>query len=265
MDSILTSDSAMNSLASLNLSLLSNSTTLATTPQPQTLLSPWLPLLVGPALHLLLSLALPAPDLLAASPARAAKWKTTFIARLHAGLTGLVAAFTLWQSPSLRQHLMDHSSPAARQLVLYSVGSHLAEAVDMVRSGRPSMLALHHLLTIASFVLALTADKALGFAVLSLLPELNAVFNKTRILHLITETPTSCYEYVINSHLNLATFFVRILIIGWMNNQCFLYYGSVPLPFLVCSTVGLSVVNLWNLSVFKQLIQKDLLRKVKLD
>merc|ERR1719228_608805 len=154
-------------------------------------------------------------------------------------------------------------SPSAKLLIIFSLGVHLAEAMDMLINLHPSMLMLHHILVIICFTGALLTEKAIGFAVLSLVTEVNAVFNKTRILHLITGVDQGSLEFTRNAKLNIITFFIRILIIGWMNNQCFLYLGVLPLSFLIPCTLGLGIVNIWNLSVFKTLLQKDVLGKVK--
>ena len=227
---------------------------------------PYLPyLLLGPAFQLLASLLLLpyTPAAVLSSKSRIIKWRTTFIARLSAAITGSWAVMSLYESPSMYQDLMFSSSLSGQHLVIFSLGVHLSEAVDMLLHCKPSMLLLHHLLVIICFAGALITNMAIGFAVLSLVTELNAVFNKTRILHIITETQQSSVEFSRNAKLNIVTFFIRILIIGWMNNQCFLYLGVLPLSFLIPCTVGLGIVNIWNLSVFKTLLQKDFFRKHK--
>ena len=191
------------------------------------------------------------------------KWRTTCIARLSAAITGSWAVWVLCESPSMRADLMLTTSLSAQHLVIFSLGVHLAEAVDMLLHAKPNMLLVHHLLVIICFGGALITEMAVGFAVLSLVTEVNAVFNKTRILHIITATDHGSMEYIRNAWINIFTFFIRILIIGWMNNQCFFYIGVLPLSFLIPCTVGLGIVNIWNLSVFKTLIQKDVLGKHK--
>ena len=227
---------------------------------------PYLPyLLLGPAIQLLASfLLLPyTPESVLSSRSRINKWRTTFLARLSAGITGSWAVLALYESPAMCQDLMLSSSLSGQHLVLFSLGVHLAEAVDMLLHCKPGMLLLHHVLVIICFAGALITNMAIGFAVLSLVTEVNAVFNKTRILHLITGTDQTSSEFTRNAKLNIFTFFIRILIIGWMNNQCFLYLGVLPLSFLIPCTVGLGIVNIWNLSVFKTLLKKDLFSKNK--
>ena len=104
---------------------------------------------------------------------------------------------------------------------------------------------------------------AIGFAVLTLVTELNAVTNKTRILHIVTLTSTRSLQYRINAVVNIVTFFARILIIFWMNNQSLLYFVQEPSLFLAVCSAGILFVNMWNLTVFKTLFVRDILQKPK--
>jgi len=222
-------------------------------------------LLLGPSIQIIASFLLfPfTPKSVVHSFSRRMKWRTTFIARISAAITGSWAVWTIYESQSLASDLMFGTSWSAQHLILFSLGVHVAESVDMLLQGKPSMLLVHHVLVVICFAGAVFTQQALGFAVLSLVTEVNAVFNKTRILHIITSTDPESLEYKRNAVVNIVTFFIRILIIGWMNNQCFLYIGVLPLSFLIPCTLGLGIVNIWNLSVFKTLIKKDIIGKQK--
>ena len=192
------------------------------------------------------------------------KWRTTFAARVSAAITGHWAILTLINSPVLMSDLMAAFTVSAYTLILFSLGVHFAEVLDiLLNSSSPGMLMIHHLFVLICFSGAIFTNRAIGFAVLCLVTEINAVFNKTRIIHHVTSTPKESFEFRINSILNVLTFFIRILIIGWINNQCFLYTDVLPVPFLLSCAAGVGVVNLWNLSVFKVLVTKDILRKMK--
>lgn len=223
--------------------------------------------LLGPALQVIISfLLLPyTPSSVLTSSTKRMKWRTTFIARLSAAITGSWALYILINTSDVFSDLMFTSSVSAKNLVVFSLGVHIVEAADMILHGKPSMLLLHHILVVICFTGAVVTNKAVGFAVLSLVTEVNAVFNKTRILHIITDTNTESVEYRRNAILNIITFFIRILIIGWMNNQCFLYIDILPISFLVPCILGLGIVNIWNFSVFKTLLKKDILAKPKTD
>ena len=222
-------------------------------------------LLLGPSIQLIATfLIYPyTPSSVLTSNSKRMKWRTTFIARISAAITGSWAALVMMESSAIRSDLMFSSSTSAIYLVVFSVGVHLAEAIDMLLYCKPSMLLLHHVMVIICFVGALITQKAIGFAVLSLVTEINAVFNKTRILHIITGIASDSDTYKRNALVNVITFFIRILIIGWMNNQCFFYLDVLPLSFLAPCIVGLGIVNVWNLSVFKTLLKKDILSKHK--
>jgi hypothetical protein len=75
------------------------------------------------------------------------------------------------------------------------------------------MILAHHLLVIIIFAGALITEMALGFAVLSLVTEVNAVFNQTRILHLMTVKGHRSMEHIKNVWIKIFTFVIRILII----------------------------------------------------
>ena len=227
-------------------------------------LSPRL-LLLGPLAQLLGSvLLLPwVPAQVRTSTKRTHKWRSTFLARISAGISGILAVFTLQQSFPLRADLMYGSSQMAVDLIMLSLGIHIAETMDMIIIGNFSLLSVHHLAVIATFAGALLSNKAIGFAVLTLVTELNAVTNKTRILHIISDTNTLSLEYKINAYVNIVTFFMRILVIFWMNNQSILYFVDEPCVFYGVCSIGILFVNMWNLTVFKTLFIRDILQKPK--
>ena len=132
--------------------------------------SPALWLLVGLLLHFLGGLVLlpQPPASVLSSESRLWKWQNTFMARIAAAITGLWAVAALYASPEMRSDLMLTSSTSAESLVAFSIGVHVAEAVDMVWHKQPSKLLVHHVFVILCFAGALLTGKAVGFAVLSL-------------------------------------------------------------------------------------------------
>ena len=221
---------------------------------------------LGPILYLLGSLArLPlVPASLTTSNARLQKWRSTNLARMAAAISGVWAVLALYESIALRRDLMYGSSEMAVNLIIFSLGVHIAEVLDMLIIRQFSLLSIHHVAVIICFAGALLTKSSIGFAVLTLVTELNAVTNKTRILHIISQTDNNSLEFIINSYVNILTFFIRILVIFWMNNQAFQYFSEDPCVFFACCSLGLLFVNMWNLSVFKTLIVKDVIRKQKL-
>ena len=221
--------------------------------------------MMGALLHILGSFALSAsaPSSITCSTSRLAKWRSTSMARVSAAITACWAVGSLLAGRQMRNDLMFNSTKSAKQLTAFSIGVHLAEAVDMVLQGQASKLLVHHLFVITCFTSALLTDRAVGFAVLSLVTEVNSVFNKTRIIHLVAGLPRRSNQFQRNAKINLATFVVRMMIVAWMNLQSFLYFNVLPLSFLLPCNLGLLFVNFWNVSVFKQLVFADLVAKAQ--
>ena len=95
---------------------------------------PALWLLVGLLLHFLGGLVLlpPAPASVLSSASRQWKWQNTYMARIAAAITGAWAVAALYASPEMRDDLMLTSSFSAQCLVAFSIGVHVAEALDMM-------------------------------------------------------------------------------------------------------------------------------------
>ena len=260
-------DMDSSTLLSLNIqssSLLQHNSTVQ---EPQAFTGRVSLIVVGPVLQLVGSVLLLSlvPTSLTTSEARRQKWRSTQLARLSAAISGLWALAAFYDSLPLRRDLMYGSSDMAVNLIIFSLGVHIAEVVDMIVTRQFSLLSVHHLAVIICFAGALLAKCSVGFAVLTLITELNAVTNKTRILHIIGQKDTGSLQFIINSYVNIFTFFIRILIIFWMNNQAFQYFSQDPCLFFACCSLGLLFVNMWNLLVFKTLVVKDIFRKKKKD
>merc|ERR1711971_525704 len=221
--------------------------------------------MMGALLHLLGSFALStsAPSSITCSTSRLCKWRSTSMARVSAAITACWAVTSLIAGRQMRKDLMFNPTKSAKRLTAFSIGVHLAESLDMVLQAQPSKLLVHHLFVITCFTSALITDRAVGFAVLSLVTEVNSVFNKTRIIHLVAGLPRRSVQFQRNAKINLATFVVRMLIVAWMNLQSFLYSQLLPLSFLLPCNLGLLFVNFWNVSVFKQLVFADLVAKTQ--
>merc|ERR1712121_427996 len=99
-------------------------------------------LLVGPLFQILGSSLLTPfiPSYIQTSKSRSSKWRATFLARIAAGVSGVLAVLALYQSYNLRADLMFGSSPMAVNLIIFSLGVHIAEMMDMIVSGKFSLL-----------------------------------------------------------------------------------------------------------------------------
>ena len=194
------------------------------------------------------------------SPLSLWKWRSTNTARFAAGVSGSWACLSLLLDPELRKDLMLSSSPSSRSLISFSIGVHVSEALDMLLHGQLNMLFVHHFFVILCFSGALFKKVALGFAVLSLVTELNSVFNKTRILYLVSGLSKASKDFQWIAYLNVATFAIRMIIIGWMNKKSFSYTKILPKSFILPCILGITTVNFWNISVFRQLIVSDIVK-----
>ena len=225
-------------------------------------------LLLGPLIELVGSLAVPL-ILSPSSPvwssrSRYHKWRTTFLARINAGITGLWAVWALHDSLHIRADLLSATSRAGTLCLLFSLGVHAVETVEMILFKQYSLLTVHHLAAMASNYGVLATNTGMGFGLWILVPEINAIFNKTRILHLIGDVDKLSAQYRINSYINVLTFFLRVVIVAWLHSESYQLFVAEPNALFTTCVVSLTFFNLWNMSCFKTIVQKDILRKSKL-
>ena len=222
-------------------------------------------LFIGLLLHPIGSLVLlpPAPASVTSSAFRQWKWQSTYLERIASALTGIWATAAIYTSSEMRDDLMFTLSSSAECLVAFSIGVHLAEAVNMVRHLELCKLLIHHVFVILCFTGALFTRTAGGFAVLSLTTEVQMVFHKTRRIHIMAGLDRASKKFQLNARINLVTFATRVVILSWMNYQSVLYIGILPLAFLLTCNFGLLFVNFWSISIFNQLVVIDLLKKTK--
>ena len=224
-------------------------------------------LLLGPLIELLGSLLLLLLSPTSPSSSRGLryhKWRTTFLARINAGITGLWAVWALYDSENIRNDLLNASSRSGSLCLLFSLGVHAVETVEMVLYQQYSLLTVHHIAAIASNFGVLQTQIGMGFGLWILVPEINAVFNKTRILHLIGEVDKLSTSYRINSYINVFTFFLRVVIVAWLHSVSYQLFVSEPNALFTTCVISLTFFNLWNMSCFKTIVQKDILGKAKL-
>ena len=107
-------------------------------------------LLLGPLLEVVGSLLVPlllsqsSPVL--SSQARYHKWRTTFLARINAGITGLWAVWALYDSQEIRSDLLTATSRQGTLCLLFSLGVHSVETLEMFLHRQYSLLTIHHTL-----------------------------------------------------------------------------------------------------------------------
>jgi len=223
-------------------------------------------LLLGPLIEIIGSSIIQRwfiPAYIQTSPQRIFKWRSTLIARITAGITGIMAVYALHDNDVLITDPTNGNTKASLYCVLFSLGVHLAETVEMVLHKQYSFLTIHHIFAMACLFSAWQTQMVQGFAVIFLVPEINAVFNKTRILHLVADVDRNSLAYIINSYINVVTFFLRVLIVAWLHGQSFqLFIGNPNVLFTTC-LLCTSFVNFWNMTCLKTLVMKDIMRKKK--
>ena len=193
------------------------------------------------------------------------KWRATFISRLNAAITGVWAVLVLCDSELVRLDLLYGVSSMARACLTFSFGVHAGELVEMVRTSQYSMLTWHHVGSVLCLTGILHYNIAIGFCILCLTTEINAVFNKTRILHLITQLDRESLTFRVNARINIVTYFLRVLIVFWMHGKSLQYFMENPNLFFCMCFITNTFLNLWNIQCLKTLIQKDLIRKTKIN
>uniref|UniRef100_A0A3Q3MU60 TLC domain-containing protein 2-like n=1 Tax=Mastacembelus armatus TaxID=205130 RepID=A0A3Q3MU60_9TELE len=116
-------------------------------------------------------------------------------------------------------------------------------------------------MVISCYGLAVTSCLYLGFAVVSLLVEINSVFLHLRQPWTEITAPRPSVTYSMTSWLNLGTFLVfRVCRLGWMTRWLASQSELIPRYVLIMGTAGLSVISTTNIALFYRLLRADVLR-----
>ncbi|XP_022062291.2 TLC domain-containing protein 2 [Acanthochromis polyacanthus] len=158
---------------------------------------------------------LPTPE-----PARskAWKWRNISTSLAHSSLTGAGAVLCFYLQPHMAEDLISSCSLLSHSLVAASTGYFIHDFLDMTLNEplRKSWeLLLHHSVVISCFSLAAASRLYVGFALVSLLVEINSVFLHIRQLLLLSgrrnrsgpeiASPRPSLAFSITSWLNLGT------------------------------------------------------------
>ncbi|KAG7516047.1 TLC domain-containing protein 2-like [Solea senegalensis] len=176
------------------------------------------------------------------------------------------------------EDLISFHSVSSHSLVAVSTGYFIHDFWDMAlnQSFKQSWeLLLHHTVVISCFGLAVINRLYLGFALVSLLVELNSVFLHIRQLLLLSgqrnrpgtevTAPRPTVTYMTNSWLNLGTFLVfRGCTLGWMARWLAGNSENMPRSILALGTAGLSLICIMNTVLFYRLLRADVLTNTKI-
>ncbi|KAM7374514.1 hypothetical protein PAMP_007167 [Pampus punctatissimus] len=174
------------------------------------------------------------------------KWRNISTSLAHSSLTG---AFYI--EPQMVEDLISSHSLLSHSLVAVSSGDTSTNVLSC-------------------FSLVVTSRRYLGFAVVSLLVEINSVFLHIRQLLLLSgqknrpgteiTTPRPSVTYRMTSWLNLGTFLVfRVGTLGWMSRWLAGHSDHIPRYVLLMGTAGLSVISTMNVVLFYRLLRADIL------
>ncbi|KAM4620384.1 TLC domain-containing protein 2-like [Polymixia lowei] len=213
---------------------------------------------------------LPTPE-----PARKKAWRWRNIATslTHSSLTGAWAVLCFYLHPRMAEDLISSHSVFSHSLVAVSTGYFIHDFLDLAFNQSFKQcweVLLHHSVVISCFSLAVTSRFYLGFAVVSLLVEINSVLLHTRQLLLLSGrrnkpgTEATCPRpstvYRMTSLLNLGTFLVfRVCTLGWMTRWLAGHGEHIPRSVVTMGTVGLSLITIMNTVLFYRLLRADVL------
>ncbi|AWO99807.1 putative TLC domain-containing protein 2-like [Scophthalmus maximus] len=209
------------------------------------------------------------------APARkkAWKWRNISTSLAHSTLTGAWAVLCFSLRPQMVADLISSHSVLSHSLVAVSTGYFIHDFLDLAsnQSVKQSWeVLLHHSVVISCFGLAVTSRLYLGFAVVSLLVEINSVFLHIRQLLLLSgqrnrpgggvTAPRPTVTYTTNCWLNLGTFLVfRACTLGWMGRWLAGQTEHMPRHVLMMGRVGLSLISVMNVVLFYRLVRADIL------
>uniref|UniRef100_A0A3Q0STZ6 TLC domain containing 2 n=1 Tax=Amphilophus citrinellus TaxID=61819 RepID=A0A3Q0STZ6_AMPCI len=198
---------------------------------------------------------------------KAWKWRNISTSLAHSCLTGAGAVSCFYLQPQMVEDLISFCSLHTHILVTVSTGYFIHDFLDMALNQPFKQswdLLLHHSLVISCFSLAATSRLYLGFAVVSLLVEINSVFLHLRQPGTELTAPQPSLAYSITSWLNLGTFLVfRACTLGWMTRWLAGHSEHIPRYVLMMGTTGLSLITIMNMVMFYKMFKADILSSMR--
>uniref|UniRef100_A0A3Q0SPH0 TLC domain containing 2 n=1 Tax=Amphilophus citrinellus TaxID=61819 RepID=A0A3Q0SPH0_AMPCI len=196
---------------------------------------------------------------------KAWKWRNISTSLAHSCLTGAGAVSCLIFIYFIYFFVFNVHDPV--HILTFSPGYFIHDFLDMALNQPFKQswdLLLHHSLVISCFSLAATSRLYLGFAVVSLLVEINSVFLHLRQPGTELTAPQPSLAYSITSWLNLGTFLVfRACTLGWMTRWLAGHSEHIPRYVLMMGTTGLSLITIMNMVMFYKMFKADILSSIK--
>ncbi|XP_038184225.1 TLC domain-containing protein 2 [Arvicola amphibius] len=190
-------------------------------------------------------------------------WRNIFVSLMHSLLSGAGALVGLWLYP---QMVIDpiHGHPSwAVVLVAVSVGYFLADGADMLWNQNLAQawdLLCHHLVVVSCLSTAVLSGHFVGFAVVSLLLELNSICLHVRKLLLLSHKASSLAFRVISWATLTTLALFRLLPLGWMSLWLFRQRHRVSLALVILGATGLVIVGSMSISLGIRILIRDVLQ-----
>ncbi|NXW73427.1 TLCD2 protein, partial [Hirundo rustica] len=190
------------------------------------------------------------------------KWRNIWTSLTHSALphTHNLSPRRFYLHPDMSKDLVGTHPPGAHSLVAVSVGYFLEDSVDLLCNQKLHQsweVLFHHTVVIICFGIAVLLHQYVGFALVSLLVEINTIFLHVRqILLMANLVHTTCYR--LNSLVNIGTYVVfRIATLAWMTRWLFLNRQNVPPAAYAVGTVGMAIMMPMNIILFYRLLRSD--------
>ncbi|KAK6192485.1 hypothetical protein SNE40_003942 [Patella caerulea] len=193
------------------------------------------------------------------------RWKNITVSLCHALLISGWAVLCFYQSPKLAEDLISTYTVSSHSLVSVSFGYFVYDVVDMLlyqRTRQSFELLGHHTVIFCAFSIAVFTRLYVGYAVVSLLVELNSIFLHIRqLLQILGYSKNNCL-YRLNSLINLGTFVVfRISVLSWMTRWIVINRHLIPLAFYSVGSIGLAIITVMNIVLLYRLFRSDFISK----
>ncbi|CAH8500654.1 unnamed protein product [Schistosoma turkestanicum] len=190
-------------------------------------------------------------------------WQNTCVSLVHAIVSGIWSLSTFYIEPDFLIDLINLSTWRSISLVSYSLGYFIFDSFHMVilhpfRS--TAELLVHHFVIFLCFSSALLSGKYIGYAVVSLLPEVNSIFLHLRRMMNYLHVPKKNRFFRATCLLNIGTFIVfRFMVLSWMTRWIVINRDLIPFGYYCLGSVGLAVLMVMNIVLFIRVVYADFL------
>ncbi|CAH8537606.1 unnamed protein product [Schistosoma intercalatum] len=190
-------------------------------------------------------------------------WQNTCVSFVHAFVSGIWSLSTFYFEPDFLTDLINLSTWRSISLVSYSLGYFIFDSLHMAilhpyRSTAEFLV--HHFVIFLCFSSALLSGNYIGYAVVSLLPEVNSIFLHLRRAMNYLHVPKRNPIFRAICLLNISSFIVfRFMVLSWMTRWIVINRDRVPFGYYCLGSVGLAVLMVMNIVLFIRVVYADFL------